>query len=99
MAAGRPVSRVVQHQGFIEPVYARWRMQNGGVKTDEAGRPLGFFPRAQCFVPSALLSAPTYASFIAFSIAVPMSAGLMATSTPAACRALILASAVSSARR
>jgi len=38
LAAGRPVSQIVQQLGVSEPTYARWRAQYGGMKADEAKR-------------------------------------------------------------
>lgn len=38
LAAGRPVSQIVQQLGVSEPTYARWRSQYGGMKADEARR-------------------------------------------------------------
>lgn len=38
LAAGRPVSQVVQHLGVSEQTYHRWREQYGGMKCDEARR-------------------------------------------------------------
>ena len=38
LAAGRPVSAVVQALGVSEQTYHRWRDQYGGMKADEARR-------------------------------------------------------------
>lgn len=38
LAAGRPVSQIIQQLGVSEPTYARWRSQYGGMKADEARR-------------------------------------------------------------
>jgi transposase-like protein len=38
LAAGRPVSQIVQQLGVSEQTYNRWRTQYGGMKADEARR-------------------------------------------------------------